>query len=159
VTLVEGIHHLTFLTEDMDRLAAFYERVFAASKTLDMTEEGVRHAFLEIGPTAVLHPFQILDGPPLPEAPGAMFDRGRIDHFALLAPSEEAFRELRRRLEFEGVADGEVRDMQTAWIMGFHDPDGVYVEVIWRRPGLPDAETLPRTAWSTVQLSEAPARR
>jgi catechol 2,3-dioxygenase-like lactoylglutathione lyase family enzyme len=157
--LVEGIHHLTFLTEDMDRLAAFYERVFAASKTLDMTEEGVRHAFLEIGPTAVLHPFQILDGPPLPEAPGTMFDRGRIDHFALLAPSEEAFRELRRRIESEGVADGEVRDMQTAWIMGFHDPDGVYVEVIWRKPGLPDAETLPRAAWSTVQLSKAPARR
>jgi catechol 2,3-dioxygenase-like lactoylglutathione lyase family enzyme len=61
--LIEGIHHVTFLTEDIDRLAAFYERVFDVSKTLDMTEEGVRHVFLALAPTTVLHPFQILEGP------------------------------------------------------------------------------------------------
>src|ERR671910_3790959 len=67
--LVEGIQHLTFLSDDLDRLAGFYERVFEASKTLDLTEEGFRHIFLEIGTTTVLHPFQILDGPALPPAP------------------------------------------------------------------------------------------
>jgi catechol 2,3-dioxygenase-like lactoylglutathione lyase family enzyme len=151
--LVEGVHHVTFLTENIDRLTAFYERVFEATTTLDMTEEGVRHVFLEIGPGAVLHPFQILDGPTLPPAPGTMFQRGRLDHFALLAPSEEAFREIRRRLESEGAADGEVRDMKTMWIMGFHDPDDFYVEVIWRKPGVPDAQTLERAEWETVELS------
>ena len=151
--LVTGVHHVTFLTEDIDRLTAFYERVLDARKTLDMTEEGVRHVFVEIGSTTVLHPFQILEGPPLPPAPGAMFQRGRLDHFALLAPSEEAFRELRRRIESEGAADGDVRDMKTMWIMGFHDPDGFYVEVVWRKAGLADAETLRRGDWSSVELS------
>jgi catechol 2,3-dioxygenase-like lactoylglutathione lyase family enzyme len=151
--LVDGIHHLTFLTEDIDRLAAFYGRVFEVRKTLDMTEEGVRHVFLEVGSTTVLHPFQILDGPGLPPAPGTMFDRGRLDHFAFSAPSEEAFREIRRRIESEGAADGGVRDMKTMWIMALHDPDGFYVEVIWRKPGLPDVETLPRADWTTVELS------
>ena len=94
--LVEGIQHLTFLSDDLDRLAGFYERMFEARKTLDLTEEGFRHIFLEVGPTTVLHPFQILDGPALPPAPGTMFERGRLDHFALLAPSEETFREIRR---------------------------------------------------------------
>jgi catechol 2,3-dioxygenase-like lactoylglutathione lyase family enzyme len=61
--LVDGVHHLTFLSDDIDRLAAFYERVFEATKTLDMTEEGVRHVFLEVGPTTVLHPFQLLHEP------------------------------------------------------------------------------------------------
>jgi catechol 2,3-dioxygenase-like lactoylglutathione lyase family enzyme len=150
--LVNGVHHITFLSEDLDRLTSFYERVLGATKTLDMTEEGVRHVFLEIGPTTVLHPFQILDGPPLPPAPGEMFQRGRLDHFALLAPSKEAFRELRRRIEAEDAADGGVRDMGTMWIMGFHDPDGFYVEVIWRRPGAPDAQTLERAEWRTVDL-------
>jgi catechol 2,3-dioxygenase-like lactoylglutathione lyase family enzyme len=69
---MELLDHITFLTEDLDRLSAFYERVFDAAKTLDMTEEGVRHVFLEIGPRTVLHPFQILDGPALPPAPGTM---------------------------------------------------------------------------------------
>ena len=98
MVLVEGIHHATWLTEDIDRLTGFYERVLDASKTLDMTEEGVRHVYLEVGPKTVLHPFQFLDGPPLPPAPGVMFQRGRLDHFALWATSEEAFVEIRRRV-------------------------------------------------------------
>jgi catechol 2,3-dioxygenase-like lactoylglutathione lyase family enzyme len=150
VSIVEGVHHVTFLTDDIDRLAAFYARVFEAQTTLDMTEEGIRHIFLAVGATTVLHPFQILDGPAPPPAPGMMFQRGRLDHFALSAPSEEAFREIRQRLEAEGAADGDVRDMKTMWIMGFHDPDGFYVEVIWRNPALPDSETLPRAEWTRV---------
>jgi catechol 2,3-dioxygenase-like lactoylglutathione lyase family enzyme len=153
VRLVGGVHHVTFLTEDIDRLVAFYERIFDATRTLDMTEEGVRHVFLEAGATTVLHPFQILAGPPLPAAPGTMFQRGRLDHFAFLAPSQEAFTELRRRIESEGAADGEVRDMKTMWIMAFHDPDGFYVEVMWRKPGMRDEETLPRADWTTVELA------
>ncbi len=152
--LVEGVHHVTFLTEDIDRLAAFYERVFNAGKTLDMTEEGVRHVFLEVGSTTVLHPFQIIDGPALPPAPGTMFDRGRLDHFALSASSKEAFGEIRGRLESEAALDGEVRDMGTMWILGFQDPDGFYVEVIWRKPDLPDSETLERAHWTTVDPAD-----
>jgi catechol 2,3-dioxygenase-like lactoylglutathione lyase family enzyme len=153
MNLVDGVHHVTFLTEDIDRLVGFYERIFDARKTLDMTEEGIRHVFLEVGATTVLHPFQLLRGPDLPAAPGTMFERGRIDHFALLALSEEAFAELRHRLEAEGAADGDVRDMKSAWIMGFHDPDRLYVEVIWHKPGVTDTETLRREQWTTVRSS------
>jgi catechol 2,3-dioxygenase-like lactoylglutathione lyase family enzyme len=90
------VHHVTLLTEDMDRLLAFYVRVFDAEVTLDMTEDGLRHAFLRVGPKTVLHPFQMLDGPG-PPPPSPMFSRGRMDHFALLAPDEAAFRQLRQR--------------------------------------------------------------
>ena len=152
MSLVAGVEHVTFLSEDLDRLAAFYERVFEVKKTLDLTEEGVRHLFLEVGPS-ILHPFQFVDGRDLPLAPGTMFQRGRLDHFALLAPSEEAFREIRRRLEAEGAADRPVRDTHTAWIMGFHDPDGFYAEVIWRKPGVPAGEVLEHADWTTVELS------
>jgi catechol 2,3-dioxygenase-like lactoylglutathione lyase family enzyme len=151
VPLVDGAHHITFLTEDMDRLLAFYERVFDAEVTLDMTEGGMRHTFLVVGPTTVLHPFQMLEGPG-PPPPSSMFNRGRLDHFALLASSEDAFRELRRRLEAEGAADGEVRDMRSLWIMGYLDPDGAAHEVILRRPGFTDADTLERAEWTTVRL-------
>ncbi len=118
-----------------------------------MTEESLRHVFLEVGATTVLHPFQLLEGPAPPPAPGTMFQRGRVDHFAFVAPSQQAFSEIRRRLESEGAADGEIRDMRTAWIMGFHDPDGLYVEVIWHKAGVPDEETLPRKDWTTVRWS------
>jgi catechol 2,3-dioxygenase-like lactoylglutathione lyase family enzyme len=150
--LVDGLHHVTFLTEDMDRLIGFYERVFGATVTLDMTEDGLRHVFLRVGPTTVLHPFQMLDGPG-PPPPSPMFSRGRLDHFALLAPSEEAFRELRRRIEAEGAADGDVRDMRRLWIMGYFDPDGAAHEVILERPGHADSDMLERAEWTTVRTS------
>ena len=53
VALVDGAPHITFLTEDMDRLLAFYVRVFDAEVTVDMTEEGLRHTFIKVGPTTV----------------------------------------------------------------------------------------------------------
>ena len=68
--LVDGVHHITFLTEDMDPLIAFYEHVFDAEVTLDMTGEGLRHMFLKVGPTTVRHDFQMLEGPgPPPPSP------------------------------------------------------------------------------------------
>ncbi len=149
--LLDGVHHVTFLTEDLDRLLAFYVRVFEAEVTLDMTEDGVRHAFLTVGPTTVLHPFQLLEGPG-PPAPAPMFRRGRLDHFALLAPTEEAFRELRRRIEAEGAVHGDVRDMGAFWIMGYLDPDGAGHEIMLRRVGIADSETLERARWTTVAL-------
>jgi hypothetical protein len=116
-----------------------------------MTEEGLRHAFLKVGPATVLHPFQILGGP-APPPPSPMFSRGRLDHFALLAPSEEAFRQLRRRIKAEGAADGDVRDMGSLWIMGYFDPDGAAHEVILQRPGCADSDVLERAEWTTVTL-------
>jgi catechol 2,3-dioxygenase-like lactoylglutathione lyase family enzyme len=151
MTLVDGVHHVTFLTEDMDRLVDFYERIFESDVTLDMTEEGVRHVFLKVGTSTVLHPFQILEGA-APPPPAPMFRRGRTDHFALLAPTEESFRELRRRIEAEGAADGDVRDMRSHWIMGYIDPDGAAHEVMLERPGQRDSEMLERADWTTVTL-------
>ena len=54
--LLDDIHHLTFITADMDRLISFYERVFGARITVDLEEEGLRHAFIEVGPHTVLAP-------------------------------------------------------------------------------------------------------
>ena len=39
MNLLDGINHLTFVTADMDRLVAFYERVFDAQVTMDLEEE------------------------------------------------------------------------------------------------------------------------
>jgi catechol 2,3-dioxygenase-like lactoylglutathione lyase family enzyme len=143
VALVDNLHHVAFLTADLDRLIAFYERIFDARVTLDR-EDGsppLRHAFIEIGPLTVLHPFEV----PGVEVPGRqpMFERGRLDHFALNAASEEAFREIGRRLIAEGAnatEGGLVTDMGSLLSFSFHDPDGGWHEVIWVKPGRPGLE-------------------
>ncbi|MDX1664313.1 MAG: VOC family protein [Candidatus Promineifilaceae bacterium] len=141
--LLADLHHLTFVTADMDRLIDFYERIFDARVTVDLEEEGLRHTFIEVGPHTVLHPFQIPGVEPPPPQP--MFQRGRLDHFALNAASEEAFRELHRRAVSEGISDGIVTDMGPILIFTFTDPDGAEHEVVWRKPGVPDAAGLKRS--------------
>ena len=148
--LLNGIHHLTFVTSDMYRLIAFYERVFGARVTVDLEEEDLRHAFIEVGPHTVLHPFQV----PGVEPPGPwpMFGRGRLDHFALNAASEEAFREILRRVVEEGAGDGAVTDMGSLLNFGFTEPDGGEHEVVWVKPGVPVEAGLRRAEWSAVEM-------
>jgi catechol 2,3-dioxygenase-like lactoylglutathione lyase family enzyme len=149
LALLNDIHHLTFITADLDRLIAFYEGVFGARVRVDLEEEGLRHAFIEVGPHTVLHPFQV----PGVEPPGSqpMFQRGRLDHFALNAASEEALWELRRRVVAEGAGDGVVTDMGSLLNLGFTDPDGGQHEVIWVKPGVPVKAGLRRAEWRTVE--------
>jgi catechol 2,3-dioxygenase-like lactoylglutathione lyase family enzyme len=152
VDLLNGIHHLTTLTADLDRLIGFYRRVFDARVTLDLEEEGLRHAFIALGPTTVLHPFQV-PGVEVPQRVLPMFGRGRLDHFALNAASEEAFRELRRRLVAEAAAEGDVIDMGSLLNFGFKDPDGATHEVVWVKPGVPVERGIRRAEWTTVDLA------
>ena len=148
--LLNDIHHLMFITADMDRLISFYERVFEARVTLDLEEEGLRHAYIEVGPHTVLHMFQV----PGVEPPGQQpfFQRGRLDHFALNAASEEAFRELRRRIVAEGVSDSVVTDMGSILLFSFLDPDEGRHEVVWKKPGVPVDAGLRQAEWTTVEI-------
>src|SRR5215208_1972187 len=57
--LLDGIHHIAFITSDMDRLISFYERIFEARVTLDLEDEDLRHVFIEVGPNTLLHPFEV----------------------------------------------------------------------------------------------------
>jgi hypothetical protein len=73
----------------------------------------------------VLHPFQVDEVDPPPREP--IFGRGRLDHFALNAASEEAFLEIRRRLIADGAHSTEgglATDMGSMWSFTFYDPDG-----------------------------------
>lgn len=151
--LLNDLHHLTFLTGDMDRLLAFYRRIFAARVTLDLEEEGLRHAFIDVGSHTVLHPFQ-LPGVEPPNHQLPMFQRGRLDHFALNAASLEAFDELHRRLVSEGASDGVVTDMGSLLIFTFTDPDGGVHEVVWMKPDIAVAATLKRANWTTLNGKE-----
>jgi catechol 2,3-dioxygenase-like lactoylglutathione lyase family enzyme len=149
--LLDGIHHMAFITPDLDRLIAFYERVFEARVAIDLEEDGLRHAFIEVGPHTFLHPFQV-PGVPMPAA-RPMFERGRLDHFALHAASEEAFLELRRRVVAEGAGDGMVTDMGSLLSFGFTDPDGTSGEVAWTKPGVAIEPGLRRASWTKIEMN------
>lgn len=151
--LVNDIQHLTFITADMNRLIAFYERVFAAETILDMEEDGLRHSFIKVGSHTLLHPFEIAGIQPPGDQP--MFQRGRLDHFALNAASEDAFHEIHRRILLEGADDGIVTDMGPLLLFSFTDPDRGRHEVVWVKPDIPFEASLRRADWKTVTLEDS----
>lgn len=153
MTLLNGIHHIATLTADIDRLTAFYVQVFDAQLLLDMEEEGLRHAFIELGPTTVLHPFQI-PGIEVPQGQVAIFTRGRLDHFAINAASEQAFREVRRRVIAAGAGDGTVTDIGPILSLTYTDPDGAEHEVTWTKPGVGFNASQIHANWTIVAMDE-----
>jgi catechol 2,3-dioxygenase-like lactoylglutathione lyase family enzyme len=147
--LTVGINHVATITNDSDRLQAFYQEVFEAEILRDGSEfpdgSGPRLSVIKIGPYAELNVFEI-DGNTQADVQTPMFGRGRLDHFALQAESIEAFETIRERLRARGAADDFVTDFGPLLSLFFRDPDGLEGEVCVDNPDLvPGADNPPGT--------------
>jgi catechol 2,3-dioxygenase-like lactoylglutathione lyase family enzyme len=134
--LLSGFNHVAILTNDTDRLHAFYREVFEAGirEVAEPAEEGSpRLSFINVGPTAELNVFQF-EGNTEADRQTPMFKRGRIDHLALQASSLENFEELRRRLMERGAADDFVTDFGEILSVFWRDPDGLECELTVPNP-------------------------
>jgi catechol 2,3-dioxygenase-like lactoylglutathione lyase family enzyme len=134
--LLNGFNHVAILTNDTDRLHAFYREVFDATvrNLADAPEgPGVRLSFIDVGPFSELNVFQVDDNSEA-DRQTPMFGRGRIDHLALQAGSLEAFETIRDRMIARGASDGFVTDFGAILSLFFRDPDGLECEVCVAKP-------------------------
>jgi catechol 2,3-dioxygenase-like lactoylglutathione lyase family enzyme len=132
--LLDGFNHVAVMTNDSERLHAFYIEVFDAVVSFDREEfPGARLSVVNIGPLAALNVFQIEDNHEV-ERQVPMFGRGRLDHMALQAASLESFLEIRDRLMSRGAADDFVTDFGPMLSLFFRDPDGLECEVVVTNP-------------------------
>jgi catechol 2,3-dioxygenase-like lactoylglutathione lyase family enzyme len=120
---LNGINHVALLTRDLDAFLEFYCGVFDGDVLFDLDDDGLRHAGVDIGGGAFLHPFEARDNEHAAGSP-ELFGRGHVDHFALAAASAESFEALRRRLVDRGASNGTVVDFGAVRAVGFVDPDG-----------------------------------
>jgi catechol 2,3-dioxygenase-like lactoylglutathione lyase family enzyme len=132
--LLDGVNHVALLTNDTDRLHAFYREIFDATVSRDNeVAPGVRLSFVDIGPNTELNVFQV-DGNAEAQRQTPMFGRGRIDHLGFQAASLDAFIEIRRRLIAIAASDGFVTDFGPVLSIFFRDPDGLEGEVCVANP-------------------------
>ena len=129
---LSGVNHVATMTADLDRLVRFYRDTFDAEALGEMSEPGVRHAFISLGPETFLHPYQI-DGNAEASKVLPMFERGRLDHLALNAADRSDFEEGRRRLVASGASDGTITDFGSMLSVFFRDPDGMECEFCWNK--------------------------
>lgn len=147
--LLTGVNHIATVSKDLDSLIDFYDRIFDAQVLLDVeipemvlkSSRGKgRHAFIEVGGPSVLHAWQI-EGVDPSQFDGEIFDRGRVDHYALSTGTYADFERLRQALVAEGATTGEVNDFGLMLSFSFEDPDGLWAEVVWWKDG-PDLNNL-----------------
>jgi catechol 2,3-dioxygenase-like lactoylglutathione lyase family enzyme len=152
--LSNGFSHIATVTDDVDRMVGFYQRVFDADVMFDL-DDGLRHAAIDIGGNTVLHVFRVpwVAADDRREA----FERGRIDHFGVTVPTVEALLEVRRRLaaEGEGTTNGEIRDFGPVYSLHFVDPDGVHLEVNLMKDTWGAEPVLAPSEWVVVDLEQA----
>ncbi len=136
--LTDGIDHVATITNDGDRLIAFYSEVFGATVEMDGPEYpgGPRMIVLNIGPGTELNVFQI-DGNDQADHQTPMFGRGRLDHIGFHAADLDSFAEIRQRLMQAGATDGVVTEFGRKISCFFRDPDQLECEVLFANP---DAE-------------------
>jgi len=129
MSLLAGVNHVAVLTDDLDRFVAFYTEMFDIDVVFTESTPAFRHAIVRTGPTSWIHPAEV-PGNSHAEALPAMFDRGHLDHIALVAGSTEAFASARDRLIERGATDGAVDDLGAFHSLWFTDPDGMRTELV-----------------------------
>jgi catechol 2,3-dioxygenase-like lactoylglutathione lyase family enzyme len=145
--LLHGVNHVAILTNDTNRLAAFYREVFEAEvgDRLEEFDGAIRLTFIRIGETAELNVFQV-EGNTEADRQTPMFARGRIDHLGLQAASIDAFDQIRNRLIARGASDHFVTDFGPVLSVFFRDPDGLEGEVCIQNPdAVPGVHNPPGT--------------
>jgi catechol 2,3-dioxygenase-like lactoylglutathione lyase family enzyme len=153
--LLNGVNHVAVLTNDTERLHAFYREMFDAVVGHDREETpGVRLSFVDIGPHTQLNVFEVADNAEA-QRQTPMFGRGRIDHLGLQAASPEAFDTIRDRLIERGSTDGFVTDFGPILSLFFRDPDGLEGEVCVdnpaARPGVYNPPGTPAAGYDPVR--------
>lgn len=132
---IRGIHHITLVSSDIRRTAAFYTRALGlrlVKRTVNFDDPGSYHLYFgdAIGRPATLVTF--FDWPAL--APGR-WGIGGTHHFALCVESEAAQLKWKRWLTDQGCNVTGPFDRVYFKSIYFEDPDGTIVEIATRGPG------------------------
>ena len=136
---LQGIHHITGITDDITRAHEFYEAALGlrlVKKTLNQDDGKTAHWFWahydgeEIGPHSALTLFD-WPGSAHRARPGA----GQTHHIAFRASSEDEQREWRDHLMSMGIQVSSVMDRRYFRSIYFQAPDGLLLEIATDGPG------------------------
>lgn len=128
--ITKGFNHVATLTTDLERHAAFYERVFGAEVTfrMDAAADHPRMFILDLGGGAALNVFEVSPEEIIGEQ-RKQGGRGAIDHFAIAVDSLATLEQVKQRLLAAGADIGDIQRLGSEWSLFFRDVDGMELEV------------------------------
>ncbi len=131
-----GIHHVTFVTPDLDGTIRFYRDalelglLFVKESRLAPDDQLWRHCFLDAGNGAALHVFEYSGAVIHPHVPdGRPWFDGGLQQVALSVPDETALRGLQEHLRELGIGVSDVEDFGQVRAIHLRDNNGMQLEV------------------------------
>jgi catechol 2,3-dioxygenase-like lactoylglutathione lyase family enzyme len=130
VPISKGFNHVATLSTDLDRHAEWWGKVFGATVTFSMEQEGdhPRMFILDVGGGAALNVFEVSEDEIIGER-RRQGGRGAIDHFAIAVDTREELEAVKQRLVDAGADIGEIQQLGPEWSLFFRDVDGMELEV------------------------------
>jgi catechol 2,3-dioxygenase-like lactoylglutathione lyase family enzyme len=125
-----GFNHVATVTAHLDSVVRFYQRVFDATVTFEMsaTDDHPRMVILDLGGGSALNvteqPTDTIIGDRT--TPGG---RGPIDHYGIAVSSRADLDQIRDRLVAADIDVDTIRQLGDTWSLFFRDPDGMELEV------------------------------
>lgn len=132
---VQGIHHITLISGDIERTTSFYTEVLGQrviKRTVNYDDPGAPHYYY--GDRAGT-PGTIVTYFGYPAMSRGRMGVGVAHHYAFLVETDDEQREWVDRLRAAGVSTTDVIDRKYFRSVYFNDPDGVILEIATRGPG------------------------
>lgn len=132
---IQGLHHITLVTNDAQRNVDFYTGVLGLrliKKTVNFDDPGAYHLYYgdRTGrPGTAVTFFE------WPDAPQGRPGIGGTHHFALTVADYDGLLQWKRRLTDLGIAVNGPLDRHYFTSIYFRDPDGVILEIATKGPG------------------------
>lgn len=129
---ITGLHHITLISSDVDRTAAFYRDLLGMrllEATVNDDDPNARH--LVFGDAAGT-PGTMVTAFEYPDMDAGSVGIGSTHHFALCVESEEELEGWRGWLESRGVPCTEVLERSRFKSIYVRDPDGHIIEIASR---------------------------
>jgi glyoxalase family protein len=154
---LRGIHHITGITDDLEKAGAFYEATLGlrlVKRTLNQDDGKTKHYFwanydgVEVGPHSSLTLFG-WPGSTHHVRPGT----GQTHHIAFRAKSGEEQSAWREHLLGMGIQVSPVMDRKYFRSIYFQAPDGLLLEIATDGPGF-TVDEEPQALGSNLQLPE-----
>jgi glyoxalase family protein len=149
-----GLHHITLITADVRRNAAFYTGVLGLrliKQTVNYDDPGSYHLYYgnsEGGPGSIVTFFE------WPEAPRGRWGIGGTHHLALAVANRDGLLKWKRRLIDLGLPVSGPLDRHYFESIYFQDPDGQILEIATAGPGFAVDEPI-ASLGSTYQAPPA----
>ncbi len=132
MSMLKGINHLAFITDDMVKTIRFYRDLLGMELTAGIGHDGYRHYFFKFGDNHIA--FFEYEGarPMVRKFHGVMTEKPLgFDHVSLTVDSKADLFALKDRLEAAGVELTGAIDHGTIWSIYFFDPNNIPLEISW----------------------------